>query len=585
MDDDDKEPEDKPPEPAPDAAQEEGAELRKVSEEELKQIFAAHAKWVETGEKEGKQADLSRTDLQGADLVRANLRVANLFRANLQGASLAGADLQGANLREANLQGANLFGANLQGARLGDAKLQGANLGGANLREALLANANLEEAKRLTSRQLAGADLTGAALPPDIAKFEGLDQVENICRIARPIFTLMILLCLYAYLSIASTTNVALHTNSAAQILPNLSTAIPTEGFYWVAPLLLLFLYIYLNLYLSRLWEMLANLPAVFPDGEPVHEHVYPWLVSGLVRAHSKLLKHERTLLARLENCAAIFLAWWIVPVTVFVFWGRYLPRHEWAGTGLHVALLILSIGSAILLHHHAVGTLRRDVTAFRWRRPWSDRRTYQAAVPVGLGVVFALVSLGAIEGDARRNYAGGPVVLGGVATWVPYAFDSVGHKTFANLREADVSTKPATWTGLAERPTEGLDMSLREKARTELAQVKGARFQAQDLRHADAVRAFLAKADLRDAKLQGAFLLGTNFQGADLDSANLQGADLRGANLQGARLAGTHLTEAKGLTWEQLDEACGNDKTKLPKYLADYQMKPCSPLEQSPSN
>jgi hypothetical protein len=44
-------------------------------------------------------------------------------------------------------------------------------------------------------------------------------------------------------------------------------------------------------------------------------------------------------------------------------------------------------------------------------------------------------------------------------------------------------------------------------------------------------------------------------------------------------------LTEAKGLTREQLDEACGDDKTKLPDDLADYQMKPCPKPEQSPSN
>ncbi len=52
-----------------------------------------------------------------------------------------------------------------------------------------------------------------------------------------------------------------------------------------------------------------------------------------------------------------------------------------------------------------------------------------------------------------------------------------------------------------------------------------------------------------------------------------------------GADLPGADLTEAKGLTREQLDEACGDDETKLPDYLADYQMKPCPTPAQSPSN
>ena len=81
MDGDDKEPEDAAAEPTPDAAQEEGAKLREVSEDELKRILAAHKKWVETDGKEGERADLSRTNLQDAALARADLRGAVLTSA------------------------------------------------------------------------------------------------------------------------------------------------------------------------------------------------------------------------------------------------------------------------------------------------------------------------------------------------------------------------------------------------------------------------------------------------------------------------------------------------------------------------
>ncbi len=79
MDDDDKKPEDEAAEPAPDAAQEEGAKLREVSEDELEQILAAHETWLETDGKEGNQADLSQTDLQGANLRFADLQGANII--------------------------------------------------------------------------------------------------------------------------------------------------------------------------------------------------------------------------------------------------------------------------------------------------------------------------------------------------------------------------------------------------------------------------------------------------------------------------------------------------------------------------
>ena len=82
--------------------------------------------------------------------------------------------------------------------------------------------------------------------------------------------------------------------------------------------------------------------------------------------------------------------------------------------------------------------------------------------------------------------------------------------------------------------------------------------------------RADLRKADLIEANLQGADLFRANLQEAGLIEANLQGADLSGANLQGARLflanlQGANLREARGLTQEQLDGACGDSNTKLP--------------------
>ncbi len=112
MVDDDKELEDEPPEPAPDAAQDEDAKLREVSEEELKLILAAHETWLKTDREKGKQADLSRTNLQGADLRDAKLQGADLRRANLQGADLFEANLRSAKLRDAkNLTQEQLDGA------------------------------------------------------------------------------------------------------------------------------------------------------------------------------------------------------------------------------------------------------------------------------------------------------------------------------------------------------------------------------------------------------------------------------------------------------------------------------------------
>jgi uncharacterized protein YjbI with pentapeptide repeats len=90
------------------------------------------------------------------------------------------------------------------------------------------------------------------------------------------------------------------------------------------------------------------------------------------------------------------------------------------------------------------------------------------------------------------------------------------------------------------------------------MAQVKGADLRKRDLRAAVANNAFLVKARLDKANLQGA-----NFQGADLREVDFAGADLRRTELGGA-----NLEDAKNLSQEQLDVACGDKATKLPKGL-----------------
>ncbi len=56
-----------------------------------------------------------------------------------------------------------------------------------------------------------------------------------------------------------------------------------------------------------------------------------------------------------------------------------------------------------------------------------------------------------------------------------------------------------------------------------------------------------------------------------DFRTATLKKVDLTGVNHKVAKLR-----QAKGLTPEQLDEACGDENTKLPEYLKDYKLKPC---------
>lgn len=106
-------------------------------------------------------------------------------------------------------------------------------------------------------------------------------------------------------------------------------------------------------------------------------------------------------------------------------------------------------------------------------------------------------------------------------------------------------------------------------------ASLEGAKLRRSHLERADLRNSQLPKADFRNADLEGADFSGANLQGADLRGARLDGADFRGAQLKGAlvnaasfkkaNLKGVVLSKVKGLDQEQLDQANGDETTKLP--------------------
>ena len=82
-----------------------------------------------------------------------------------------------------------------------------------------------------------------------------------------------------------------------------------------------------------------------------------------------------------------------------------------------------------------------------------------------------------------------------------------------------------------------------------------------------------LPRAYLPMARLEKVFLYDANLEGALLYDANLRGAwlwktNLTDAILEGAHLEGADLTGAIGLTWEQIQSAHIDEKTKLPDQL-----------------
>lgn len=119
--------------------------MKKISQEELKNILDDHKLWLDVSKQGGKRADLSNTDLSHVDLSYKNLFNANLSNADLSNADLSNVDLSNANLSNADLAYANLSYADLFNANLHKADLSHANLCKVDLSYADLSDANLIE--------------------------------------------------------------------------------------------------------------------------------------------------------------------------------------------------------------------------------------------------------------------------------------------------------------------------------------------------------------------------------------------------------------------------------------------------------
>src|SRR5205814_5260275 len=108
--------------------------------------------------------------------------------------------------------------------------------------------------KGLTARHLGGADLRGAQLDDGVLNEKALQNLDEASKSAGKLFVTMMTACAYVLLTIATTKQAPLLTNSDVAKLPVLDLSIPIGWFYAVAPAVLVGFYVYFHLYLQIIW-------------------------------------------------------------------------------------------------------------------------------------------------------------------------------------------------------------------------------------------------------------------------------------------------------------------------------------------
>lgn len=271
-----------------------------------------------------------------------------------------------------------------------------------------------------------------------------------------------------------------------------------------------------------------------------------------------------------------------------FLLWGPHrLSRGWFLGLSLLPAMVLTSFWLSFLtarvtwltlvqalLVAAVLATLARGVCR-RGRR--ACHAVSGAGVLAGVGAV-AVVSYGGLRGEADCTAPGpvGCLVSSGPRVWVPKVLDALDAQVFADLSGADLGSVRLAGRNLRYVDAEGSNLTAADLRRAFLrkssfegatlsdavlagAWGQGARFREADLRQADLRRMNAYRVDFRGADLRRADLGDASFSHGRFDAANLKGAILRG----------TYLRFATGLTQRQLDEACGDARTRLPPGLA----------------
>jgi uncharacterized protein YjbI with pentapeptide repeats len=505
----------------------------------LEEKLASHIEWLESHGRNGLRADLSDADLEGQELIGVQLKWADLHDANLRAADLLLADLRDATLIRADLEDSCLVGANLEAANL--------------------EGATLETAMGLVPRQIAGANLRDALLPPQIMEFEAAAKFERASRIAWRCFAPLVAAVLISWLVIWKVNDAQLLTNSA--VIPyfhsrTAAVALPTAQIFLLAPLVLFSLYLVFHFHLQKVWDAVLELPAIFPDGHALDDSG-PEIIVGLLRAHFWWINREGSSTLRVEKAISVMLAYWVVPLTLALFWARYLTMQDARGTLLQTLLVAIAAGVAL----HATSKSGRPQERWASDTKWTQRLAERAAdfSPVvaacALGTALLLLSIGTIAGVPHDHGRAPQYSEASIRRWAPDVFWAIGYDPYADLTEATMSIKPPNWTGAAAQLASVKGLQLNE-ARFRYAQAYGIFLVNAHLWHADFEGAYLSDADLRGADLghsdlrrailDGALLSGANLNRARLDGAMMARADVRGANLSYASLANAFVVDSR---------------------------------------
>jgi len=387
------------------------------------------------------------------------------------------------------------------------------------------------------------ADKLAAEPLPDLDK--QIAHIDAVSKIARGTWFSLIVVLLFSAIAVAGVRDRDYFTFGSVLVLPVIGVPVPIRSFFIAAPLIVLGLYTYLHLYLTKLWRALAEVQAGSHTASgldrPLDDLVFPWLVSDAaiaIRPGARIRPFSKLI----QLVAFVFL-WSATPFVMMLYWWRSFPLQDPMFTGWIGLLTGVSLIGCFVSFRYYWITLRGDGGP---NQRLGDKIT-KALVGVAVCISAALMMIGVLRTSGSYQIF-----------WLTLGRDDLIFA--ADLKRAELVERPAGWLPYDEAFEDfksafsGIkrkDFDPSQQTGADWIEAAEAAFKTRrqallkSLRANDFPRASLRGANLIEAYLPGLDLAGADLRGAGLDSVTAEGADLGGANLANASLKEADMRDA----------------------------------------
>ena len=398
-----------------------------------------------------------------------------------------------------------------------------------------------------------------------------IERINALTTNARNTWFALLAALVFVGITLLGVEHIDFYGTGRATQLPLVGVSVPTNLFFYAAPILTVAIYAYFHLYLIRLWDALSQ-AELSPSGPTLGDEIAPWLITDTALfLRSKLRKEACTRPRALEYPSVfwnIFLAWLAGPAILTYLWLEALPARDVWMAGIAATMIIFALifclGSAIMLYRRM-----RDIPPPDTQRELNDTALwcFVLLLPCAFCLTAATWQMTSRAGTnpAPLNLVGEDLVIRPEG-WVPYALAKTDFLE-SWCKRSDNTCTPDGLTPDQNSLFEAEWHARRDIALTDLKQPKWSAPNATppDLRNAQLSGSFLAGSQLDGALMIGADLTDALLEDANLSKAKLEKANLSGAQMQGAILANAQLVradlrvaslDAANLRWAQLERA-----------------------------